>query len=898
MTDDNKAEYADDMELQEEEEAARMANTPTKFGAWDGVMAGCLLNIFGVIMFLRVGFVVGQSGILLTLVIMSISTTVVTLTALSMSAICTNGTILAGGAYYIISRALGPAVGGAVGILFSLGNMVAISMYLIGFAETLYDNLWQESQFTLTGDPINDVRIWSNVVLIFVLILAIIGLKYVIKTQLVLLAFISIAILLFFVGSFYRTKSVGGEQVLYALQGWSNGNLSENIKPGFDGYDFWGVLAIFFPAVTGIMAGANISGDLKDPSSDIPKGTLTAIGVSSVVYAVLAVFVGAVTRRSELLENAIVMSDICVWNYIVLIGIYAATLSSAIASLVGAPRILQAVASDNIFPYIDYFAVGDKDGNPIRGYFLSFAVAVACNCIGQLNVIAPLISQFFMMTYLLINFACFFLEISHSPGWRPSFKYFNKYTSGIGAFLCLIIMFLLDYVFALLAGLIGGGIYIYVYYKDPDVNWGSAPQSRKFFKAYKSILKLRKTKALHIKNWRPGFLVLCRDPIKRPQMMLFAQTLKKSYGAIFYATVHTGDYRTNVRKFHEAHSLGYLPPNVPKNAKGFYDAILADSFRQGVQNLFQLCGLGSLRPNTLIIGFKRRWKTDSDKVVTEFVQILRDTLVMGNGLMMCCGFKRINWILEEFAPPALQHDLDDYPEMYSSWKPKAYNASSVNVFATDINEDINNEQDPRRAKSKKTPGHFMPRTQTEAQKAISMTQAWALGQQKDTFIDVWWLIDDGGLSMLVPYIMQLHPFWKKCKLRIIMVADEDDFSVDIGTMQSLISKFRLPYEGPIIVTAKREPHENTVKRFETLARLRLEECARPSVLARWLILSELVFEYSRYAGMNVVTLPIPTKALHPRAYMAILEMLSDQERLPPTIIMRGNGESTLTFYSE
>ena len=143
-------------------------------------MAGCLLNIFGVIMFLRVGFVVGQAGIIGALLIMSISATVVILTALSMSAICTNGTILAGGAYYIISRALGPSIGGAIGLLFSLGNMVACSMYLIGFAETLVANLSDQGGFQIFDDPVMDVRIWSNVVLCLVLILAIVGLKYVI----------------------------------------------------------------------------------------------------------------------------------------------------------------------------------------------------------------------------------------------------------------------------------------------------------------------------------------------------------------------------------------------------------------------------------------------------------------------------------------------------------------------------------------------------------------------------------------------------------------------------------------------------------------------------------------------------------------------------------------------
>ena len=192
----------------------------------------------------------------------------------------------------------------------------------------------------------------------------------------------------------------------------------------------------------------------------------------------------------------------------------------------------------------------------------------------------------------------------------------------------------------------------------------------------------------------------------------------------------------------------------------------------------------------------------------------------------------------------------------------------------------------------------MPRNAEEEDAAIFLSQAWAVGQGKDTVIDVWWMIDDGGLCMLIPYIMKLHKFWSRCKLRMLMVAEEDDVTSDISTMKNLIHQFRLPYEGPRIVPARKQPYPQTVERYEALAGTKLKDTPRPSVVSKWLILSELLFEYSRYSGLNVVTLPIPTKSMKPRAYMALLHMLTDQDRLPPTMIMRGNGESTLTFYSE
>ena len=467
-TDDTFNTNIEQAEQSQEAESGENKSKSAKFGAWDGVFAGCILNIFGVIMFLRVGWIVGQAGIVQTIGVILVSSIVTFLTTLSMSAICTNGTILSGGAYYIISRALGPAIGGSVGVMFSIGNMVAVSLYLIGFAETLVDNL---GSYIFTGTYINDVRIWSNIVLVVELILALVGLKYVIKANLALFCLICVTIICFFIGSFYRTYTVSGEEVVYATKGWTNGNFIKNLNSHYeDGYDFWGVLSIFFPAVTGIMAGANISGDLKDPSHDIPLGTLTAVGSSTVVYCVMAVVVGAVTKRAELLDNYTIMADIAVWDGIVLLGIYAATLSSGIAALVGAPRVLQAVAKDNVIPALGFFAKTDNHGNPIRGYFLSFAVAAGCNCIGSLNFVAPLISEFFMIAYLMLNFACFSLELSRSPGWRPSFKYFNKYSAFLGFTMCLAVMFLIDWLYAIIAVVIGSGLFLYIDLSDPPVS--------------------------------------------------------------------------------------------------------------------------------------------------------------------------------------------------------------------------------------------------------------------------------------------------------------------------------------------------------------------------------------------------------------------------------------------
>ena len=321
-------------------------------------------------MFLRLPWVVGQAGVILTIVIILLAGFVVTLTALSMSAISTNGEIQAGGAYYMISRAIGPKIGGAIGLIFSIANGIAVALYIVGFCETFVDNLG--SSGSLTGNELNDVRIYGLILLVICLIMVLIGVGWVIKLQLSLLALLVCSILSFLIGSFITSDNLDK-----GFLGWGGSTLSDNLWPDFQKFDgidykFFDVFAVFFPAVTGIMAGANISGDLRNPSENIPKGTLWAIGVSTIVYIIMAIVAGAVANREYLISDSLFMVTVSFFGPLVLAGIYAATFSSALASLVGGPRLLQAVSKDKIIPSLGYFAETNDKGDPVRAYFVTF----------------------------------------------------------------------------------------------------------------------------------------------------------------------------------------------------------------------------------------------------------------------------------------------------------------------------------------------------------------------------------------------------------------------------------------------------------------------------------------------------------------------------------------------
>ncbi|MEQ2260733.1 hypothetical protein XENORESO_000754, partial [Xenotaenia resolanae] len=407
-----------------EEAAAKEAAEPkgvVKFGWIKGVLVRCMLNIWGVMLFIRMTWIVGQAGIALACVIVCMASVVTTITGLSTSAIATNGFVRGGGAYYLISRSLGPEFGGSIGLIFAFANAVAVAMYVVGFAETVVELL--KGADALMTDEINDIRIIGTITVIVLLGISVAGMEWEAKAQIVLLVVLVTAIVNYFIGSFIpvQSKESAGFFRYDAQIMW------ENIGPDFRDETFFSVFAIFFPAATGILAGANISGDLADPQMAIPKGTLLAILITGIVYLGVVVSTGSCIVRdasgnlndtvsSQFMANCTnasckfgfdfsscrisgnscryglqndfqVMSLVSGFSPIISAGIFSATLSSALASLVSAPKVFQALCKDNIYPYIGIFAKGyGKNNEPLRGYILTFGIALAFILIGMVSL--------------------------------------------------------------------------------------------------------------------------------------------------------------------------------------------------------------------------------------------------------------------------------------------------------------------------------------------------------------------------------------------------------------------------------------------------------------------------------------------------------------------------------
>uniref|UniRef100_A0A914PJ61 Uncharacterized protein n=1 Tax=Panagrolaimus davidi TaxID=227884 RepID=A0A914PJ61_9BILA len=295
-------------------------------------------------------------------------------------------------------------------------------------------------------------------------------------------------------------------------------------------------------------------------------------------------------------------------NPLVIAGVLTSTLSSALLSLVSAPKIFQSVAQDKLFPYIGYFSTGFKKGNtePQKAYIFAFLLCCLVVLIGNLNAIASVISNFYLSTYALINFACFDNSFAKSPGFRPSFKYYHQWISLLGAILCVCVMFIISYQNALITFLFFGLLFFYMAHRKPDVNWGSSKQAHAYRQAFQYCQKLEKINE-HVKNYRPQILVLSGNPASRPSLVDFAHAITKGNSLLVCGHVIPHDMSGSVNILIQNLSKQIKTWFSNRRLKAFYFPLANKNYRLGIQNLLQGSGLGKLKPNILFMGYKQNW---------------------------------------------------------------------------------------------------------------------------------------------------------------------------------------------------------------------------------------------------------------------------------------------------
>ncbi|GLV43175.1 kazachoc [Carabus blaptoides fortunei] len=766
---------------------ARPAAGGARMGTLIGVFLPCIQNIFGVILFIRLTWVVGTAGAIQGFLIVLCCCCVTMLTAISMSAIATNGVVPGGGSYFMISRSLGPEFGGAVGMLFYTGTTLAAAMYIVGAVEIVLT--YMAPSLSIFGDftkdasaMYNNFRVYGTGLLVVMGTIVFIGVKFVNKFATLALACVLLSIVAVYVGIFVNingndnlhmcvlgkrlvkdislencNKTVGGPlhdlycpnttscdpyyethnvSIVRGIKGLASGVFMENIFDSFleegqyiakskDPDDierldrptynqvyndistsFTILIGIFFPSVTGIMAGSNRSGDLADAQKSIPIGTICAILTTSTVYlSTVLLFAGTVDNlllRDKFgvsIGGKLVVANIAWPNqWVILIGSFLSTLGAGLQSLTGAPRLLQAIAKDGIIPFLAPFAVSSSRGEPTRALVLTILICQCGILLGNVDYLAPLLSMFFLMCYGFVNLACALQTLLRTPNWRPRFKYYHWSLSLLGLALCIAIMFMTSWYYALLAMGMAGLIYKYIEYRGAEKEWGDGIRGLALSAARFSLLRLEEGPP-HTKNWRPQILILAKltsDLVpKYRKLFTFAAQLKAGKGLTVCVSVIGGDY---TRAYSEAMAA---KQNLRKTmdeekVKGFVDVLVARNVADGLCHLIQTTGLGGMKPNTVILGWPYGWRqSEDDRTWQVFLQTVRNVTSAHMALLVPKG---------------------------------------INFFPDSTEKVVGN-------------------------------------------IDIWWIVHDGGLLMLLPFLLKQHRTWKNCRMRIFTVAQMEDNSI-------------------------------------------------------------------------------------------------------------------------
>lgn len=595
-----------------------------------------VLTILGVVMFMLFGQVTGRAGLTHTIMIVMLANVVSILTSLSLAVIATNAKVGGGGDYFLISRSLGLEMGGAIGTVLYLAQSMSIGFYIVGFTDALIqvsglgDALLaaadgQAVSATLAGMTIPAwvfelplKPIISSMMALLLFGIAWKGSDVGTKVQYIILVALILAMSSYFGGAYFE---------------FDPGQLQQNWSPArpelLGGeYAFWATFAIFFPAITGFTQGVSMSGDLKDPQKSLPLGTFAAVAIAMAVYLILPVFLAGTSTRDQLLNDpgALTMKRHALMPVLVDVGVFAATISSALASMMGAPRILTAMASDRIFPGAGWFSkahAGTSD--PRRAMMLSLVIGVACVWAGDLSTIAQVVTMFFLLSYGALNWATFVEGFSRNPSFRPRFRFSGWRTSLAGAAACGAVMLAIDPLATVVAGAVLIAIYHFLRSRDLEHPTGDVRRGFYVQRIKDYLLKLGERPS-DARNWRPVVLAVTESDSDDQPIARFARAVSSTQGVLTLVTVMVGPFEEVVEarktRKQEIRALAMAQP-----LDCFHEVAVGETTAGALRSLLLVHGIGQLRANTLIVP----WVDDDSG---EYAEILRTAALLEHNVVV------------------------------------------------------------------------------------------------------------------------------------------------------------------------------------------------------------------------------------------------------------------------
>ena len=581
-------QFASDLRSDFLEEPKKTVGDSKKFGTFFGVFVPSILMLFGVIIFLRLGWIVGLGGLSSTLIIISLATCIALITILSMSAISTNIEVKAGGMYYILSRSLGIEVGSAVGLPLFLKQSLTIAFCVMGFAESLKD--------LIPSWNITYIGLGTLAALTF---LAYTSVRSAMKVQMgIFIAIITALISLFLGGTIEPVEA----------------SVSSPIKP----LSFWAIFAIFFPAMTGLESSVSLSGDLRHPSKSLPLGTISAIVVGFITYAAIAIFLSYRVCVERLVQDPLIIQNLALIPSLIVVGIWGATLSSALGGLLGAPRTLKAIADDGIAPKIFSKTFGPME-EPRLATLLACAIAFLGVCFGSVNVIAPLLTMISLICYGVLNLSAGIETLISNPSWRPRVR-IHWTISIAGAVLCLIAMLMIAPGYALFSLISVSLIYIAMKKRKFKSSWLDIHQGILLYFSRSIIYRLKLGKSA-AKSWRPHFLVFTKFSEEHSiPLMKFSESISQNKGFLTMASFVPNGMLTVQKQKKMQKEMADRFKNF--NIECFVRVNEANTIIDGMRHMINYYGLGPLAPNTILFGGIKK-----EEESVEFIEVMKAAIL-------------------------------------------------------------------------------------------------------------------------------------------------------------------------------------------------------------------------------------------------------------------------------
>eukprot|EP00429_Kryptoperidinium_foliaceum_P015264 CAMPEP_0176042110 /NCGR_PEP_ID=MMETSP0120_2-20121206/20894_1 /TAXON_ID=160619 /ORGANISM="Kryptoperidinium foliaceum, Strain CCMP 1326" /LENGTH=1108 /DNA_ID=CAMNT_0017375521 /DNA_START=59 /DNA_END=3385 /DNA_ORIENTATION=- len=687
-----------------------------KKGAFAGVFVPTCENMWGVLIFLRFYYIVGQAGVLQALLAVLLSFSCAFCTTSSMSATVSSGGVVSrGGPYYMISRALGPSVGASVGIMYWLAITMLCVLETLGAVEGML-MISDDLEFPACK------QVYGSVLMIGLAMFVYGGINLVTKLGIFFVFVVFATLFMFYFGLVTAPNTPQGPEYLPTndyVTGLSFETLKANWNSHYtDGASFGYVLSVFFPCFTGILSGANRADILRDPPKNLRQGTFGAIIFSLVMYSSYMILWGMVAKYPYLqgehwppghdggrrlagaVSGSYVIEEV-VWNPFpeaAKVGIIISSLSQALQCLVVAPRLLNGIAKDDILNILKPFAPMTS-GEPKRALGGTYIIAALLVLIGNLDIVAPLLSMCFLVAYAFMNFSCFALTWLKSPAWRPKgiqrrrWRLWYLGTSFGGFVICLSIMFTIDVWWALVALILACCLYVFINWKLEAKGWGSAMDGIRYQLALTSLIQLEDSQKHHV-NWRPQILILYKVKLteelkgnKHHEILRFYSQLRKGNGFCVVACVleapNNDEHVTRKAQIEKDVIQSIMKE---ESIQGFAEVVVAPSWVEGTNYIIQLTGIGGLVPNTVLLDWPRNWHEHQHRAV-DFVKVLRIALTQQKAVLAVRG-------------------LQDMP--------------TEACFGT---------------------------------------------------IDIWWMIHDGGFLILLSWLLVQHRTWRQCKLRVFTLAE-------------------------------------------------------------------------------------------------------------------------------